>query len=67
MLEDKIVNGYLDNPTNRRPGAEATYSCNTGPGEYVLEGSPRTCTEVAGGSRAMWLPGDEPKCKSLIF
>ena len=49
------------------PGAKANYSRNTGPGEYVLEGSPRICTEVAGRSRAIWLPGDEPKCKSLII
>ena len=68
-MPDTIVNGYyVSRPTNRRPGAKAIVSCNGGPGEYVIDGSAtRTCTEDADGKRATWLPGDEPKCKSLIF
>ena len=65
MLEDKILNGYLDNPTNRRPGAIATYSCNNGPGEYVLDGpKTRRCIIDGEGKKATW-SGDKPKCKII--
>ena len=69
MLDDKIVNGYLDNPTNRRPGAIATYSCRKDlPGEHVFDGPrTKTCTKDGDGKRATWQPSDDPKCKFKLY
>ena len=62
-MPDTIGNVNVNRPTNRRPGAIATYSCKDVPGEHVLDGpETKTCTEDADGKRATWLPSGDPKC-----